>query len=105
LAQASSSPGNPPVSAGRIASGSWAAASEGAVPGEQFAEPLAAASAQRPPLPRRQAQASLAPQLRDSRRDDSARHAEPAADQMTGLMADFLRGISRSDEEDSPAKD
>ena len=105
LAQASSSPGNPPVSAGRIASGSWAAASEGAVPGEQFAEPLAAASAQRPPLPRRQAQASLAPQLRDSRRDDSARHTEPAADQMTGLMADFLRGISRSGEEDSPAKD
>ena len=105
LARASSSPGNPAVSAGRMASGSWAAASDGAVPGEQFAGPPAAALAQRPPLPKRRAQASLAPQLRDSRRDDSARHAEPAADQMTGLMADFLRGISRSGEEDSPAKD
>jgi len=107
FAQASSSPGDPPVSAGRVTSSSWGAGSEGgAVPGDEFANPLAAAPAERPPLPRRQAQASLAPQLRDSRRDDSAaRHAEPAADQMTGLMADFLRGISRSEQEDSPARD
>jgi signal transduction histidine kinase len=106
LVQANSSPGNPPVSAGRVASGSWAAGSEGAaIPGEDFAEPMAAAPAERPPLPRRQAQASLAPQLRDKHRDDAAGHAGPAADQMTGLMADFLRGISRSEEEDSPARD
>jgi hypothetical protein len=107
LAQASSSPGDPPASAGRFTSSSWAAGSEGtAIPGEEFADPLAAALPERPPLPRRQAQASLAPQLRDSRRDDSApRQAEPAADQMTGLMADFLRGISRSEQEDSPSRD
>jgi hypothetical protein len=107
LAQANFSPGNPPVSAGPVASGSWAAGSEGpGVPGEEFAEPLAAGPAERPPLPKRQVQASLAPQLRDKLRDDSAaRHAGPAADQMTGLMADFLRGISRSEEEDSPARD
>jgi signal transduction histidine kinase len=107
LAQANFSLGNPPVSAGPVASGSWAAGSEGpAAGGEEFAEPLAAGPAERPPLPRRQVQANLAPQLRDKLRDDSAaRHAEPAADQMTGLMADFLRGISRSEDEDSPARD
>ena len=107
LAQANFAPGNPALSAGPAASGSWAAGSEGpAAGGEEFAEPLEAGPAARPPLPRRQVQASLAAQLRDKLRDDSAaRHAEPAADQMTGLMADFLRGISRSEEEDSPARD
>jgi hypothetical protein len=107
LAQASFSPGSPAVSAGTGAFSSWAAGSEDpAAGGEEFADPLEAAAAERPPLPRRQVQASLAPQLRDRLRDDSAaRHAEPAADQMTGLMADFLKGINRSEEEDSPARD
>jgi hypothetical protein len=72
--------------------------------------PVAAAAApaagERPPLPRRQAQATLTSQLREHRRGDSgARHTEPPADQMTGLMADFLKGVSRSEEEDSPARD
>jgi signal transduction histidine kinase len=107
LAQANSLPGSPLASAGPAAISSWATGSEvPAIPGEEFAEPLTATPAERPPLPKRQVQASLAPQLRDKLRDDSAaRHAEPAADQMTGLMADFLRGISRSEEEDSPARD
>jgi hypothetical protein len=107
LAQASFSPASPAVSAGPAASSSWAAGSEDpAAGGEEFADPLGAAPAVRPPLPRRQVQASLAPQLRDRLRDDpAARRAEPAADQMTGLMADFLKGISRSEEEDSPARD
>jgi signal transduction histidine kinase len=58
----------------------------------------------RPPLPKRQVQASLAPQLRD--RDESQRRSQDqSADQMPNLMADFLRGVSRSDDEDSAARD
>lgn len=61
--------------------------------------------AERPPLPRRQVQASLAPQLRDRRGDSPGRPADPSAEQMPGLMADFLRGFSLSEDEDSPASD
>lgn len=82
------------------------------VPPPPVAVPLAApasataAQGERPPLPRRQAQATLTSQLREHHRGGSAaRHAEPPADQMTGLMADFLKGVSRSEEEDSPARD
>jgi len=68
--------------------------------------PAAPARGERPPLPRRQAQATLTSQLREHHRGDSAaRHAEPPTDQLTGLMADFLKGVSRSEEEDSPARD
>ena len=84
----------------------------------------------RPPLPRRQSQpGSAAQSLDDQSLDDQSlddhpfenrafdNHrdelggattnlaTEPPADQMTGLMADFLRGVSRADEEDSPVRD
>lgn len=66
----------------------------------------AAAPGERPALPKRQVQSNRAPEFRDKLRDDSAaRHTEPPADQMTGLMADFLKGVSRSEEEDFPARD
>jgi signal transduction histidine kinase len=74
-------------------------------------QPIAAPSApsapgERPALPKRQVQSNRAPEFRDKLRDDSAaRHTEPPADQMTGLMADFLKGVSRSEEEDFPARD
>jgi hypothetical protein len=61
---------------------------------------------ERPPLPKRQAQASLAPELRDrlgDRPTSSARRTEPPGDQLTGLMADFLKGVSRSAEEEPPS--
>jgi hypothetical protein len=71
-------------------------------PAAEFSPRHAADSGERPPLPKRQVQTHLAPQLRDVPR---TRHDEPPADQMTGLMADFQRGVSRSEEEDSPARD
>jgi signal transduction histidine kinase len=110
-------PGLAPVRAASVsghtpASGWWSTAIDGEhvtvppVPARELAEPLATAPAERPPLPKRPVQASLAPQLRDQRRDGSpARHAEPPADQMMGLMADFLRGVNRSTDEDSAARD
>jgi hypothetical protein len=69
-----------------------------------------AADGQRPPLPKRTAQASYVPQPRDQEigddGDDSATsQAEPPADHLTGLMADFLRGFGGADEDDSPARD
>jgi hypothetical protein len=71
-------------------------------PAAEFPPPHVADSGERPPLPKRQVQAHLAPQLRDAPR---TRRDEPPAEQMTGLMADFQRGVSRSEEEDSPARD
>jgi signal transduction histidine kinase len=79
----------------------------------EYPAPQSAIPADRPPLPKRQAQTSIAAQLRDRHGDfaandsssSSARHAEPPADQMPGLMADFLRGVSRSEDEDTPAGD
>jgi signal transduction histidine kinase len=69
-------------------------------------QPITPAQGERPVLPRRTVQPSRAPEFRDKLRDDSAaRHTEPPADQMTGLMADFLKGVSRSEEEDFPARD
>jgi hypothetical protein len=70
-------------------------------PAAEFSPSHAADTGERPPLPKRQMQTHLAPQLRDT---PKTRRDEPA-DQMTGLMADFQRGVSRSEEEDSPARD
>ena len=73
--------------------------------------PATRGAAQRPPLPRRTAQATFVPQPRDQHRDEpddedsAARHAEPPADHLTGLMADFLRGFGSVDEDDSPTRD
>jgi signal transduction histidine kinase len=53
---------------------------------------------QRPPLPRRQSQASLAPQLRDT---PAARYDSPPADQLPGLMAAFQGGFSRAEQENA----
>jgi signal transduction histidine kinase len=54
--------------------------------------------AERPPLPQRRVQENLAPQLREApaSRHGTAEEAEPTPD----LMADFLRGVSRSAEDD-----
>jgi signal transduction histidine kinase len=71
-------------------------------PAPQFSPAPVADSGDRPPLPKRQMQAHLAPELRDA---PETRRDEPPAEQMTGLMADFQRGVSRSEEEDSPAGD
>jgi signal transduction histidine kinase len=71
-------------------------------PATTFPAPPAADLGEGPPLPRRQAQAHLAPQLRGA---PAARRDEPTADQMIGLMANFQKGVSRSEEEDSPARD
>jgi hypothetical protein len=60
---------------------------------------LPADGKERPTLPQRRVQQSLAPQLRDA---PPARHDEPNADHTPDLMASFLRGVSRSDEENNP---
>jgi signal transduction histidine kinase len=73
-----------------------------AVPATAAAFSPAPTAGERPPLPKRQIQANLAPELRDA---PETRRAEPPAEQMTGLMAEFQRGISRSQEEDSPLRD
>jgi signal transduction histidine kinase len=65
-------------------------------------------SSARPPLPRRQPQASAIPSAQDrldQRRDASTARGGPPADQMTGLMADFLRGVRTAEEEDPSAQD
>lgn len=54
---------------------------------------------QRPPLPRRQAQSNLVPELREK---PEARHKSPPADQLPGLMAAFQGGFSRGEEEGQP---
>jgi signal transduction histidine kinase len=82
----------------------------------------------RPPLPKRQPQASYVPRPLDDPAADAAgtpritgitgtpgtpgsltASTEPPAEQMTGLMANFLRGVSRAQDEeeesDSPAGD
>lgn len=69
-------------------------------PAAEFSPQYAAHPGERPPLPKRQNQAHLAPELRDP---PATRRDEPSADQITGLMAAFQRGVSRSEEEDSPA--
>jgi signal transduction histidine kinase len=61
-------------------------------------------SVARPPLPKRQAQASAVGHPDDYVPDEpggapAASGGEPLAGQLTGLMADFLRGVSRAKEE------
>jgi signal transduction histidine kinase len=78
-------------------------------PAPEFAQPETAVPlGERPPLPKRQAQTHLTLPLREQLRDDRrnvAEYGELPADQMPGLMADFLKGVSRSEEEDFPARD
>jgi signal transduction histidine kinase len=68
------------------------------------------ATGPRPPLPKRQAHSSVVPPVQD-RYDGmrggapAARGTEPPADQMSGLMADFLRGVRSAEEEDPSARD
>lgn len=64
----------------------------GAVPASRPANP-----AERPALPRRSVQASLAPELRTPPRGQPE---ETAVDQLPGLMAAFRGGISRAEEDD-----
>ncbi|HEY1823342.1 MAG TPA: ATP-binding protein [Trebonia sp.] len=64
----------------------------------------------RPPLPKRQPQASAVLPAQDrpaGQHGDAAtaRGAEPPADQMTGLMADFLRGVRSAEEGDPSGRD
>ena len=64
----------------------------------------------RPPLPKRQPQASVVlptPERFAGRRRDApaARGTEPPTDHMTGLAADFLRGVRFAEEEDPSARD
>jgi signal transduction histidine kinase len=68
----------------------------------------------RPALPKRQVQTNFTPHPvgrgRSQRSELSTGSAarsttEPPPDQMTGLMADFLRGVSRAEEEDPSARD
>jgi signal transduction histidine kinase len=77
--------------------------------GTDFGQP-ARDTGTRPPLPKRQVQTNFTPQAHTRERDEpddgsAARTTEPPADQMTGLMADFLRGVNRAEEEDPSARD
>jgi signal transduction histidine kinase len=51
----------------------------------------------RPPLPQRRVQQNLSPQLREA---PATRDDEPTVEPTPDLMAGFLRGVSRSDEEE-----
>jgi signal transduction histidine kinase len=64
----------------------------------------------RPPLPKRQVQGNYTPQPQhrfttDRSTGPAARSTELPAEQMPGLMADFLRGVTRAEEEDPSARD
>jgi signal transduction histidine kinase len=90
-------PTTPPVSGTPSSSGSWAAGGGPAGALETTA---------RPPLPKRPVHASVVPSAQDGDGGRSgAPSAEPPADQMTGLMADFLRGVRSAEEEHASAGD
>jgi signal transduction histidine kinase len=81
-----------PVSGAPSSPASWAAdGSAGAVE-----------TAPRPRLPQRQGHASVVPPAQDRpvAKRSAASSSEPPADQMTGLMADFLRGVRSAEDED-----
>jgi signal transduction histidine kinase len=68
--------------------------------------------AARPPLPRRQAHPGPATEPLDRGPGPdpgpdpaASRASEPPAEQMTGLMADFLRGVNRAEDEEPSARD
>ncbi|MGH3245918.1 MAG: sensor histidine kinase [Trebonia sp.] len=70
----------------------------------------APATATRPPLPRRQPQAGAVPPAQgrfDGQPNDASttRGTEPPADQIPGLMAEFLRGVRSAEQEDPSALD
>lgn len=90
----------PPAGAGDSQAGVTAAA--GPAGAAQPPQGNTALHGDRPPLPKRTAQAHLAPELRDP---PATRRDEPAAGQLTGLMADFRSGVSRSGEDDPAAGD
>jgi signal transduction histidine kinase len=92
----------PAARPGEMAAGEPPGASPAAGPAAQFSPAPVDDSGERPPLPKRQMQAHLAPELRDV---PETRRDQPPAEQMMGLMADFQRGVNRSEEEDSPAGD
>jgi signal transduction histidine kinase len=74
--------------------------------GEAVRQRAISPEGERPPLPKRQVQTHLAPQLRERGHEGKARYADqPPDDHMTGLMADFLRGVGRSEEEDPAGRD
>jgi signal transduction histidine kinase len=103
--------GRPPLKARRAsAAGSGPARQRASGPRQQADETV------RPPLPKRQPQASYVRRPVDETASRgvgplTARSAsvEPPAEQMTGLMANFLQGVSRAEKEeeqnDSPAGD
>ncbi|HEY6494742.1 MAG TPA: ATP-binding protein [Trebonia sp.] len=88
-----------PVSGTPSSQSSWAVADGGPADGQQ--------PAARPPLPKRQGHASVVPPAQDRPVGNRAAGpgTEPAADQMTGLMADFLRGVRSAEEEEPSAGD
>jgi signal transduction histidine kinase len=94
--QASAPPVARPVSGPPSAPAHWAAddGSAGALE-----------TAARPPLPKRDGHAGVVPpaQERYGARRSAAASTEPPADQMTGLMADFLRGVRSAEGEDPSA--
>jgi hypothetical protein len=89
----------------------WPAPEAG--PAAWSAQKAAPDPASRPPLPRRQAQAGAVtePLGRGAGADRGAGQVpapatlagEPPAGQLTGLMADFLRGVSRAEDDEPPA--
>jgi hypothetical protein len=85
-----------PVSGPPSSPAHWAADDDPAVPLE---------TAARPPLPKRDGHASVVPQAQEryGARRSVAASSEPPADQMTGLMADFLRGVRSAEGEDPSA--
>jgi signal transduction histidine kinase len=101
-ASRASAPTLPAARSAEMRVGEPPAASPAPAPAAQFSPAPVADSGDRPPLPKRQMQAHLAPELRDA---PETRRDQPPAEQLTGLMADFQRGVSRSEEEDSPAGD
>jgi signal transduction histidine kinase len=92
----------PPAGPAPAAPAPAAPAPAAPAPAAGFPEPHTALPGDRPPLPKRKVQAHMAPELRD---EPETRREEPPAEQMTSLMADFQRGISRSGEEDPATRD
>jgi len=96
----------PALPAGRLASGppgsdaSWQAADSA----WEATANVAPGSGTRPPLPRRQGHTGMTVQPRGQLTVEPGGTEKPA-DQMTGLMADFLKGVSRAEEGDSSARD
>lgn len=105
-------PHRPPLPARPVSSslGNWSPSAEPSRAGVRSSAPGddPSPAGERPPLPRRQAQASLPARLRDGyggAGSSPARSSDPLQDHTPGLMADFLRGVSRSEEEEDSGPD